>query len=84
MTNRILRRRQVVVSSTPVLVCRDSHRQPEVMIHRQGAKVESIEVRCGCGERIILDCENSNQSEIAHEMAQADTPASCDLHKDID
>ena len=34
-----------------------SHADPVVNVTRQGDRVQRIEVRCGCGEVIQIDCE---------------------------
>lgn len=56
-TGTVLRREGVRVEAAPVAIGRTAHGcEPEIMIHRDGDAVRQIEIRCRCGEHILLDC----------------------------
>lgn len=47
----------VTVGTTPVYVGGENcHPAPKVILQRNGRDISAIEVRCGCGEVIFLDC----------------------------
>jgi len=49
--------RSVTVGSSPVFVGGDHcATPPRISLVRNGDQVATIEVRCGCGEVIVLDC----------------------------
>lgn len=55
-TPTVLRREGVRVAA-PVAIGRHSQGcEPEITIHRDGDAVRQIEIRCRCGEHILLDC----------------------------
>ena len=56
-TGTVLRREGVRVEAAPVAIGRTSQAcEPEITIHRDGDAVRQIEIRCRCGEHILLDC----------------------------
>lgn len=56
-TPTVLRREGVRIEAAPVAIGRPPHScEPEITIHRDGDAVRQIEIRCRCGEHILLDC----------------------------
>lgn len=48
----------VKIENTPVVVGKNnSIAAPQVALVREGNHVTAIEIRCGCGEVIVLDCD---------------------------
>lgn len=53
----LLRREGVRVEAAPIAIGRPPHGcEPEITIHRDADAVRQIEIRCRCGEHILLDC----------------------------
>lgn len=51
----------IVVGTRPVVVGGEScTTPPRVSVQRTGSTVSSIEIRCGCGELIVLECQYAN------------------------
>lgn len=36
---------------------KESHGQPQVILHKNGEDIDAIEVICPCGHSLILECE---------------------------
>ncbi|MEP3482274.1 MAG: hypothetical protein ABJZ55_23725 [Fuerstiella sp.] len=51
----------IVVGTRPVVVGGEScTTPPRISVQRSGSTVSSIEIRCGCGELIVLECQYAN------------------------
>jgi len=56
-SHSVLRREAVRVQAAPVSIGRGSHHcDVEISVQRDGEVIREIEIRCRCGERIVLDC----------------------------
>ena len=56
-SHSVLRREAVRVQVAPVSIGRAGHNcEVEISVQREGDVIREIEVRCRCGERIILEC----------------------------
>lgn len=65
-TKSVIAGQSVRIGSTPVVVGRNHCvAAPKVSLVRNGEIVDAIEVRCGCGEVIVLDCvyENADSND---------------------
>lgn len=59
----------IVVGTRPVVVGGEScATPPRVSLQRMGGTVSSIEIRCGCGELIVLECQYSDPT-IEHQVS---------------
>lgn len=47
----------VTVAVDPVVIGDRSREAPQVSVVRSGGDVVTIEIRCRCGELIVLDCD---------------------------
>ena len=57
----------VTVGTTPVHVGRENcHPAPKMTLLRNGQEISAIEVRCGCGEVIVLDCVYEHLADQEH------------------
>lgn len=62
----ILAGNHVKIETTPVVVGKNtSIAAPQVALVREGTKVAAIEIRCGCGEVIVLDCDYAPNETVA-------------------
>jgi hypothetical protein len=52
----ILSAENVKLNSRKLLFCDQPKNPPQVILKRDGNSISSIEVRCSCGEQILLDC----------------------------
>lgn len=48
---------KVKLESRKLMVCDSSRPQPEVIVNREQRLIRSIEIRCPCGQHVILDCD---------------------------
>ncbi len=54
----------IVVGTRPVVVGGEScATPPRISVQRTGDTVSSIEIRCGCGELIVLECQYENMTQ---------------------
>lgn len=57
-TQAVLRREAVRVAA-PVQIGRGAHpHEFDVAVRRDGDVIREIEIRCRCGERIVIDCSS--------------------------
>lgn len=60
-TSRVLSQASIRLVPEPIRVglrTQSQHpHEPEINVTRRGDRVQQIEVRCGCGEVILIDCE---------------------------
>jgi hypothetical protein len=60
--NLIRHRHVVQTASRPRITIgpRSNSPQPQVRLNKNGDRVESIEIQCTCGEKIVVQCEYGN------------------------
>lgn len=58
-TPAILSGHRVRMDERRLLLADHPHIPPEVVVRRNGDCIQQVEIRCHCGEVIILDCEYS-------------------------
>lgn len=55
----------IVVGTRPVVVGGEScTTPPRISVQKTGDTVSSIEIRCGCGELIVLECQYGNSVNV--------------------
>lgn len=55
--NTILPAGRIKLDSRKITVSEQPRHEPQVTLKREGAVIRAIEIRCACGDQIILDCQ---------------------------
>ena len=71
----VLSAQKIRVADHPFVVSGRQHsaHQPVVTVRREGDVIREIQIQCGCGEVIVLDCEYGLNSPTQHLPATSRT-----------
>ena len=53
----IVRGGQIQIDPRKLVISDQKQTPPEILVNREQDRIRSVEIRCSCGEHVILDCE---------------------------